>query len=62
MIDRLKLFLQESKQEFNRVNWPTLPETVRLTSTVIIFSLLTAAFLGVLDTAFEMLLAKFLSL
>ena len=48
-MERLKLFLQESRQEFNRVNWPSLNETTRLTVIVIVMSLVMAAFLGAID-------------
>jgi preprotein translocase SecE subunit len=51
-MQRLKLFIQESRQEFKRVNWPTYKETTRLTIIVIFMSLLTAAFLGVFDMLF----------
>jgi preprotein translocase SecE subunit len=49
MIDKIKSFLQESKQEFKRVNWPTTAETRRLTLVVIGLSVGTAIFLGLLD-------------
>ncbi len=51
-MERIKLFLQESRKEFNRVNWPTAGETVRLTGIVVVMSLITAAFLGFFDLAF----------
>ena len=46
------LFLQESRSEFKRVNWPTVRETARLTAIVIGMSILTAAFLGIFDFGF----------
>ncbi len=58
MFSKVQLFLQEAKQEFQRVNWPTLPETLRLTAIVVVFSLAIAFFLGVLDTAFTYLLSQ----
>lgn len=58
MFNRIKLFLEESKQEFKRVNWPSFQETARLTMIVVVFSLLTAVFLGVLDTIFAYFLSK----
>lgn len=60
MFTKLKLFLQESREEFKRINWPTFPETRRLTLVVIGFSLGIAIFLGVLDGAFTFLLERFL--
>ncbi len=59
MIQKLKQFLEESRQEFRHVNWPTFAETRRLTLVVIGFSLATAAFLGLLDVGFKELLGKF---
>ena len=56
MFDKLASFLQESKQELSRVNWPTREETIRLTAVVIFLSLLVAAFLGALDFMFTYLL------
>lgn len=52
MLEKAKLFLQESQQEFKRVNWPTFAETRKLTLIVIGFSLGIAVFLGVLDLIF----------
>ncbi len=59
MLTRLKSYLQESRQEFRRVNWPTRKETARLTLVVVIFSLIVATFLGALDFLFTYLLEKF---
>ncbi len=61
MIQTIKLFFQESQQEFSRINWPTLAETVRLTSMVIIMSLGVAAFLGIFDFLFTSLLSKIIA-
>ncbi|MBI2278981.1 MAG: preprotein translocase subunit SecE [Candidatus Brennerbacteria bacterium] len=49
-------FLQESKQELKRVNWPSREETKRYTLFVIAFSVAFAAFLGLLDYGFLNLL------
>ncbi|MEK9170601.1 MAG: preprotein translocase subunit SecE [Patescibacteria group bacterium] len=59
MLEKITSFLQESKQELGRVNWPTGPETTRLTLIVIIMSLFVAFFLGALDFIFTYLLEKF---
>lgn len=56
MFAKLSSFLQESKQELNRVNWPSREETIRLTLVVVLLSLLVAAYLGALDFAFTYLL------
>lgn len=52
MFERLKLFLQESRRELDRVNWPTRDETIRLTTVVIAISLSIAVFLGAFDYFF----------
>ncbi|MBI3046398.1 MAG: preprotein translocase subunit SecE [Candidatus Harrisonbacteria bacterium] len=60
MFSKLTSFLQESKQELMRVNWPSREDTTRLTLAVIVISLLVALFLGVLDFIFSSLLNTFL--
>ncbi len=62
MITRMKQFLDESRQEFKRVNWPTMSETIRLTTIVIVFALFIALVLGVLDSAFTFLLSKYIGI
>ncbi len=61
MIDRIKNFFEESRQEFSRINWPTFAETRRLTAIVIGLSLGVAAFLGLLDYLFTYVLDKILA-
>lgn len=60
MFSRLTSYIQESRQEFKRVNWPTRQETIRLTGMVIGLSLLFAVFLGVLDMIFNYILVTYL--
>ena len=60
MISKLKSFLAESKTEFNRINWPSLQSTVRMTGVVIGLSLFVALFLGVLDFIFTAVLEQIL--
>ena len=60
MISKVKLFLQESQQEFKKVNWPTTRETARLTAIVIGMSLGASVFLGLLDFIFSTALQKIL--
>jgi len=59
MVQQMKVFWQESRQELKRVNWPTKQETVRYTLFVIFFSLAVAAFLGLLDYIFLQALQRF---
>lgn len=55
-MQRLKLFFQESRQEFKRINWPTWQETVNLTLVVVVISVGLAAFLGAVDYALSYIL------
>lgn len=56
MFTKLTSFLQESRQEIMRVNWPTRQETVRLTLVVVAISLLVSVMLGAFDFLFAYLL------
>jgi len=60
MFNKLKNFLQESRQEFRHINWPSRQETLRYTLFVMGFSVALAAFLGLLDFIFLYLLNRFL--
>jgi preprotein translocase subunit SecE len=51
-MEKVKTFFHESRQELKKVNWPTRQETARYTMFVIVFSLVFAAYLGLLDFAF----------
>jgi len=53
-------FLREVRVEMAKVAWPTRNQLVRYTFTVIVFSLVIAAFLGALDFGFQKVLSKFL--
>ncbi|MEK7574268.1 MAG: preprotein translocase subunit SecE [Patescibacteria group bacterium] len=59
MFSKVKNFLQEARQEFKRINWPTRRETIRYTIFVLGFSAIVALFLGLLDFIFLYLLNKF---
>ncbi|MGC9046867.1 MAG: preprotein translocase subunit SecE [Minisyncoccia bacterium] len=61
MFLKLQKFLQESKQELKRVNWPTKDETIRYTLFVIVLSILIAVYLGLLDFVFLKILQKVLN-
>lgn len=45
-------FLKETREELKKVTWPTQQEVVRLTTIVIIASLLVGLFIGALDFIF----------
>lgn len=52
MIERIKQFFSEARQEWRHVNWPTRREATYLTVIVIGLSLILAAFLGAFDYIF----------
>ena len=60
MFNRIKIFIQESRRELRRVNWPTRQETKRYTLFVIGLSLVVASFLGLLDFIFVYILENVL--
>ncbi|MEK7212513.1 MAG: preprotein translocase subunit SecE [Patescibacteria group bacterium] len=60
MIQKIKRFFLEARQELRHVNWPTRQEATRLTSVVILLSLAIAVFLGAFDALFSYLLQNFL--
>ncbi len=60
MFDKVKLFFEESRQEFKHINWPSLAETRHLTLIVIAMSLGVAVLLGILDFIFTALLERFI--
>ncbi len=57
-MERIKTFLNESRQELKRVNWPRREETTRYTVFVVILSVGLAAFLGILDYLFVQVIQK----
>ena len=61
MVNKIKAFLSESRQEFQHVNWPTFQETLRLTGFVVAMSLGVAFFLGAFDFLFTTVLSRVIS-
>lgn len=53
MIQKIKRFFGEARQEFRHVNWPAPKEAVRLTAIVVALSLALALFLGGFDYLFS---------
>ena len=51
-------YLSASRAELAKVTWPNRRQTIKLTYTVIIFSVVFAALLGTLDYVFASLLQK----
>jgi len=50
-------FLKEVRDELKKVVWPTRDEVIRLTSLVIVISLIVGFFLGGLDYVFTKIMA-----
>ncbi|KKU11647.1 MAG: Preprotein translocase subunit E [Parcubacteria group bacterium GW2011_GWB1_45_7] len=61
MFGKFKLFIGELRQEFKRINWPGRKETVKMSVTVIVISMLVAAFLGALDFLFVSIIEKLIA-
>lgn len=59
-MNKVITFLKESKEELQKVNWPSKRQTMNYTLIVIGMSLFVAIFLGSLDLAFEKILGKFI--
>ena len=51
------IFLKEVQEELRKVVWPTRDEVIRLTSVVIIVSLIVGLYLGGIDFALTKILA-----
>ncbi len=49
--DKVLKYLEETKLELKKVNWPSKPEIIGSTIVVIVTSLLISAFLYVVDTS-----------
>ncbi len=48
-MQRLQRYFQQSWMELQKVVWPSREQAMRLTIAVIVFSLVLAAFIGVVD-------------
>jgi len=53
-------YLKESKAELDKVVWPTVPETIKLTLIVLFVSLAVGAYISSLDAIFTKLVETFL--
>jgi len=60
MFSKLSAFIQESRQEIRRVEWPTTSTVNKLTLIVIFISLGVSAYLGILDYIFTKALELFI--
>ncbi len=55
---RLLNYLSQSRIELSKVDWPSRRAGIRLTLNVVVFSIVLAIFIGILDYAFTFLLQK----
>lgn len=60
-IETAKEFFEQSKVELKKVTWPTRQETVKTGIAVLVFSVVMAIYLGVVDMALSRLVALILS-
>ncbi|PIR47631.1 preprotein translocase subunit SecE [Candidatus Uhrbacteria bacterium CG10_big_fil_rev_8_21_14_0_10_50_16] len=56
LVARLRDYVRDSIEESKKITWPTRKETMRYSALVIGITLLVAAFFGVLDYIFTLLL------
>lgn len=54
----VKEYLRETRNEIRKISWPTRQETIRYVVIIIIFSGLMAAFLGLFDFLFLLLVER----
>jgi preprotein translocase subunit SecE len=54
-------YFQDTRAELRRVTWPTRDETRTLTTVIVIVTLVMAAFLGILDYLFQVVVAGVIS-
>jgi len=60
-MSKISNFLKESRQEFAKVNWPTIPEAVRMVFIVVAICLIVSLFLAAVDYGFLELISRLLS-
>jgi preprotein translocase subunit SecE len=60
-VEQAKEFFEQAKGELKKVTWPTREETVKTGIAVLVFSVVMAIYLGVVDMALSRLVALILS-
>ena len=58
---RFTKYIKDTQAEMKHVSWPTQKQTIVFTALVILFSIVTAAFLGVFDYFFSQILNVLIS-
>jgi preprotein translocase subunit SecE len=61
-VHRLQRYLQQSWAELGKVVWPTREQAIRLTIAVVVFSLVLAAFIGIIDYVYTLGLQNLINL
>lgn len=59
MMQKIKTYFGEARQELKHVNWPGRNEAIRLTAVVILLALFLSIFLGAFDYIFTYILRVF---
>lgn len=49
MFGKIKNFITDVNTEFKKVTWPTKEQTIKQTGAVLVISVMTSVFLGVVD-------------
>jgi len=55
-MEKPKLLVSGLREELKQVTWPTRAETIQLTLTVIMISLIVAVFIGIIDVSLAKIL------
>lgn len=59
-MNKIFSFIKESKEELQKVAWPSKQKTINYTITVIAVSIVVSLFLGILDMIFSLVMEKFI--
>lgn len=59
MVEKITTYFKESYSELLKVSWPSRQEAVKHTISVIVFSVVVAVFLGLIDFGLSWLLQRF---
>lgn len=57
-MQKISKYFRDSWTELQKVTWPNRKQAVKLTAAVLIFSIVFAAFIALLDTLFSNMLQK----
>ena len=49
MLRRVRQFFHDVRTELSRITWPTRPATLKSTGVVLVFTLIMAVYLGLID-------------